>query len=686
MSAPIALRRRLVLVGLGVAFAIAVVGLAELALRLAGFGGSAELVRPLDLPPELAATPPGQRLFEIDPALAEIYFARAGPGGAAFVGGHRRELVTLPKSAGTLRIVLCGASTIEGFPMPRQLTAARFLEETLRELVPGRRVEVLNLGVTALASFPIRKIAIEAIERLEPDAVLLYEAHNEYFGAFGVASLQSMGRNPAAMELGWRVRRLELYQAFEALGAPAPAAASAGGARDANLIEVMAAVPEIAPADPLRERARGNLVENFRAVARAGRARGVPVVLSTVVSLERGLVPVVSFSGDLPDVRRGPFAAELERARERIEAFDAAAESGASNQLVAELRRLAEEAPRHAEARYWLARALEASERGAEATEAYRLARDLDAMPWRAERATNAALRALAAEERASLADAEASFAAGSANTRAPGATGWELFADHVHPSLEGQALLARTFAEALAGARIVAADAARLASLPEPRALAERLGVNALELYAATHIMATLFRAPPFSTRNGEVAARIDARLAEFRARAGAVERRALERWEEASRAAGFALPVSWFGAVAALEAGDAPRARQYAQVAQAAALPFSDERAAAALVECLAEIRSGSAPSAVGARLTGAVREARQAAALSPVPSPVLERALAGLLTLAGETDEGRRHEAGAAELAASAPAWQRAFFDSMPAPASLAPAAVPEAAAPR
>ena len=48
-----------------------------------------------------------------------------------------------------LRVLYLGASTVEGFPMPRNLTSARFLEEMLRETIPDREVEVLNLGVAA---------------------------------------------------------------------------------------------------------------------------------------------------------------------------------------------------------------------------------------------------------------------------------------------------------------------------------------------------------------------------------------------------------------------------------------------------------------------------------------------------------------------------------------------------------
>jgi hypothetical protein len=604
--------------------------------------------------------PPGARLFEIHPRLAEVYFARTGPGGEAFVGGHRRELVVRPKPAGALRVVLCGASTVEGFPMPRHLTAAKFLEAMLRELLPERRVEVVNLGVTALASLPIREIARAAIETLEPDAVVLYEAHNEFFGAFGLASFQSLGRSPALAAAGLFVRRLALFSAFEALTARA---AGPPPARRRHLIEVMAAVPEVAPDDPLHERARRSLVENFRAVLRAGRERGVPVVLSTVVSLERGLVPVVSFAGDLPAARGAEFERELSEASARLD-------GGAAAELVPRLAALAAEAPRHAEAAYALARALEAAGRAGEAAEAYRRARDLDAMPWRAARDKNRALRALAVEEGAPLADAEAAFAAAATDPAAPGATTFELFADHVHPNLEGQIALARSFLEALVRARLVPAAPERLAALSEPRALAERLGANGLELYAVTHAMATLFSAPPFSARNRAAAERAEARLARFRAGAGPVERAAVAAWDRASRAAGFALPISWFGAVASLRAGDLARARHYLRAAEGSVLRFGDERAAVDLLGLAVALRAGEERGALARRAAAALAEARQAEALQGGrPGALLARVVAELAALAGDAESAARARARAAELEPSAPAWQQAYLAGLP-----------------
>lgn len=646
-------KHKLLLVAFGLALAV----LVELALRLAGFGGRTPLLHPIEIagPPEGAH--PGARLYEIHPRVADIFFTRRGPGGAAMVGSHRRELVVLPKAPGTLRVVFVGASTVEGFPLPRNLTSSRFLERMLRHAVRGRRVEVINLGVTAVASFPIRKLAMDALEQLDPDLLLVYEAHNEFFGASGMASRQFMGHSVQAMELIYRLRQLAVVQAFEALAARGDLPP---GTQREQMIQVMAAIDEIPPGGELHAAARRSLEENYRAIVREARDRGVPVVLSTVASNERDLAPIASFAGDLPPERRTEWARRLSAAQARrpAEALEAYA-------------RLVREAPRHAGAAYGYARALEAAQEKQAAAEMYRRARDLDAMPWRASRDKNQVMRRLAKEEGTPLADCEGAFARASLAGPAAGATTWELFLDHVHPSLRGQALLARVFLEVIARERLLPLDPERLASLPDWQETAFRLGSHPLERYALAHKMAALFRVPPLASNNEAAAEQAERFLRSFRASADPVDAAAISLWEQSSREAGFALPISYFSGVAALRQGQPQRAAMYLHAATENAFPYSDERCAARLLAAVAALNAGEEPQAFRRRLQASLQEAEQVASLPGQPTALLAKCLAGLLSLAGETGRAARYKAEAREMEALAPVWQKPFLRGLPEP---------------
>ncbi|HVS02500.1 MAG TPA: hypothetical protein VMT16_06995 [Thermoanaerobaculia bacterium] len=595
----------LVLFGLGLLLPI------ELGLRLAGFGGAPPLLLPL------VEEPDGEdaALHVVNPRVAELFFARREAGGVAVFGAHRREVLLRPKPPGRLRVAFLGASTVEGFPLPRNLAAAQFLARMLQHAAPERQVEVLNLGVTAVASFPVRLLGEAALEELEPDLLLVYTGHNELFGAAGVASRQFLGRRVTGMEAVYALRRLALLQGVEAMLRPG---AQEGRLPEQNLIEVMAALPAVEPGGPLHEAAGRTLVGNLERLAAAARRHRVPVVLATVASNERDLAPLASWSAGDGEPSTPPTA-----------------ESGGD---AAAWERLRAAHPRHAGVAHGLARALAAQGDREGATRHFRLARDLDAQPWRASRQSNDRIRDLARRLDLPLADCEASFAAA-----AGGAPGWELFYDHVHPSLRGQALLAETFYEVIRDRRLLPQQPAPAAPAPGWRHLARSLGAHPLEHYLIAHKMAILFRASPIGRHNeaaGERFARLTRRLER---RFDPVERFAVQRWRRASSNAGYALPISFFAGSAALALGHPQRAVVYLEAAQGNADDLSDERSAAQLLTLLA-LRAAGAGAEARARLPDYLEQASTTARTAGQPTALLAASLAGLESLHGRAQLAR------------------------------------------
>lgn len=626
-----------------VLFGLVLLLLPEGLLRLAGYGGAPPLLLALSA----EGVGPAAGLYEVNPAVAEPFFARSAESGTV-LGGHRREVVPMPKPPGELRIVLAGASTVEGFPLPGNVTAARFLEAGLQSLLPGRPVRVVNLGVTAVASYPVRELSTRALRELEPDLLVVYTGHNELFGAAGVASWQRMGSSVRTMRAVYALRRLALWQGLRPL-----LVRSRPEARGPELVEVMAGVEAVEPGGPLHARAQRNLETNLRAIAGEARRRGVPAVLSTVASNLRDLAPIGSWEGDLlPEV--------------------AAAAAAAHDAAPDELARLAAAAPRHAGVAYALARALEGRDE-AEAGALYARARDLDSMPWRAPGAVSELIRRVSTKERVGLADAEAAFAAA-----VDGPPGWDLFADHLHPNLEGQALLAATLLHAVAETGAVdglsPADAEGVAW----PAVAHALGWNRLDAYLLTRKMAAFFRDAPLGRNNAAAVTRFEERSAALEAELDPVEQRAVAAWREASDAAGRFVPIAWFGGVAALEAGDAESAAAYFRAAASAAPFAGDERAAARLLEVLTLARAD--PSAAGPGLAAALREAEIHAASAFPQTAVTLRSLAGLRALSADVPGAREAAARAAALTARLPPASRRYLTALPEPARLLAARQP------
>lgn len=93
------------------------------------------------------------------------------------------------KSENTFRVFVFGGSSTIGFPYNFYYSFSGQLEQMLLLNTDGLNVEIINLGMTAVNSYVIRDLS-ERVIPYDPDAVIIYAGHNEYYGSFGVASTQ----------------------------------------------------------------------------------------------------------------------------------------------------------------------------------------------------------------------------------------------------------------------------------------------------------------------------------------------------------------------------------------------------------------------------------------------------------------------------------------------------------------
>lgn len=87
--------------------------------------------------------------------------------------GLPTDLRVPPKSPNRVRILLFGGSNVEGFP-------ERALQSRLERYAPDTRWEVINLGRSGYGSARVVRLFEHALERLEPDLVVIYAGHNEF--------------------------------------------------------------------------------------------------------------------------------------------------------------------------------------------------------------------------------------------------------------------------------------------------------------------------------------------------------------------------------------------------------------------------------------------------------------------------------------------------------------------------
>lgn len=78
-------------------------------------------------------------------------------------------------------------------------------------------VEVINLGMTAVNSYVINDLA-KHVENLNPDVIIIYAGHNEYYGSFGVGSTQNnIGTSIRTKRLILWLKDFLVYQFIEDL-------------------------------------------------------------------------------------------------------------------------------------------------------------------------------------------------------------------------------------------------------------------------------------------------------------------------------------------------------------------------------------------------------------------------------------------------------------------------------------
>ncbi len=450
--------------------------------------------------------------------------------GLSHTGGMRSWQFTYPKEPDTIRIAMFGGSAMQGYAHEKALSNGAFLEAMLNDAWGGtQRAEVLNFGATAMASFPAMCFLDEFI-KYDPDIVIVMTGNNEFYGAYGVSSLHTAGTSPGGMRFMRWLRGLGLKQWMETKTHKID---PTDEIRSQPLMERVAVQQRVAADDPLREAAAECLRANIAHMVEQCGLRGIPIIVCTVPTNERGMAPVGE-DAPPPQEKEAAFNAAMQAAVDQDEG-DAEA--------IRLLKDATKMCPTHALSRFRLARRLEAAGQTEDAAREYVLARDLDMMPWRATSMANTAIRE-AAKGGAILCDMVDAFRRESPG----GAIGWELMDDHVHMSLRGQALWAETIVgemRNLPEPLRVSEEAA--AALADWSVYADRLGRCVYNDYVVANRVKKLFNISFMRRNNEDVRERFEKLCVDLRFRMSLRDREAVDKWHDPELHAGNHRPLTF-------------------------------------------------------------------------------------------------------------------------------------------
>lgn len=535
--------KRGLFIAITIALPFLLLAAAELTLRAFGWGGYPAWLR------EVGQLSSGATLCLVEPTAAKPYFF-ANPTRPGYAD---QTNFLMPKPADTVRIFVIGESAAKGYPQPRNLSVSSFLQAMLADAWPDKTVEVINLGTTAVASFPLVYQVRDAL-RFSPDLFIFYTGNNEFFGAYGTASINAAGSLPP-WALRWMraARGLALVQVLDSW-------LYRGADENQSLMEEMIGQTVIPADSPLRAAAARNLAAHLGTMLDDVRAAGVPAIVCTTASNESGLAPL----GE--DDVTGLDEKQRRELRRLMGAAADAAERRNFPQAVDLLGQAVQLAPRHARARFLLGQAHARAGQPALARAAFLAARDLDTMPWRPVSLTEEALRNTALVKGAVLCDTAEIFRQESPD----GATGWELLDDHVHLSLSGQALAARAMVGAMADlAGPLQLGPEELALVQEDRVYTEALGTNFYDDYRVNHTLRVLFGVPFMKKTNAPAYDTFAGRCREAEEEMAPPIRAVAREWQTFKPHAGGLRPLTGMAARVLLREGKTAEALELYEIA---------------------------------------------------------------------------------------------------------------------
>src|ERR1700712_176963 len=152
----------------------------EMVLRLFHYGNNLDL---------FIESPSNAEYYIFNPAASKRYFTNQ-----AIATSGNTEPFKKEKDNNTLRIFILGESTTIGYPYFHNGSFHRWLLYRLMQMYPDKNFEIINLSLTAVNSYTVLDFGRQ-LPKYQPDAVLIYTGHNEYYGALGIGSTGSVGSN-----------------------------------------------------------------------------------------------------------------------------------------------------------------------------------------------------------------------------------------------------------------------------------------------------------------------------------------------------------------------------------------------------------------------------------------------------------------------------------------------------------
>ena len=304
------------------------------------------------------------------------------------------------------RVFAMGGSSAAGYPYGFNGTYSRVVNDVLKDAMPDREVEVVNVGISAISSYTLVDQVDEIIEQ-DPDAILIYAGHNEFYGALGVGSNENLGAFPGFVRFYLGLQRFKTFMLLRTVIVDSGKWFSetfSGKKIDetATLMERIVDSRSIELDSPQYQLAMRQFESNINAIVTKFGKEGIPVYLGSIGSNLKDHSPFVNIT----DGERPP----------ALEVFNEAKEAYENSNYESAL-------------------------------EKFTYAKDLDGLKFRAPSEINSIIEATAEQnENVTYVPSHEELVR---NTR-DGIIGFDLMLEHLHPNQQGYFLIGKAFSQAL--------------------------------------------------------------------------------------------------------------------------------------------------------------------------------------------------------------------------------------------
>ncbi|MCK9280494.1 MAG: GDSL-type esterase/lipase family protein [Melioribacteraceae bacterium] len=303
------------------------------------------------------------------------------------------------KDENTYRIFVLGGSSTAGWPYGFNVPFPRYIKRRLELLYPDNNIEVINLGITAVNTYTIRDLVPDILEQ-KPDLILIYAGHNEFYGALGVGSNESIGKSKTIINIVLWLRNFKITQLVENLISSSAqyiaGDSSERKAQNETLMSKMIGEKAIPFGSEDYKLGLEQFEYNMQDIIEEIKAANVNLIIGTLTS----------------NLKQKPFISESITPYEKADKV------------------------------YEQAEQLESAQSFLEAKKKYYKAKDLDALRFRAPEDFNKTIFNLGKKYGVAVIAIDSIF-----NSKSPnGITGYNLMTDHLHPTVQGYQLIGKIF------------------------------------------------------------------------------------------------------------------------------------------------------------------------------------------------------------------------------------------------